>query len=232
MQSVKVADFLANIKAHVGNGYWYGTYAGQLSSESLLAGKSKQYPKQYTDTYVKRSRRWLDGANYVPPTGYSKTPNAPAGTPVMDCVGLIKGTLWQMNGIRYESASDLSANGWYAKCPVKGTIASIPDKAGIVVHRDQHIGVYIGDGLVIESRGVDYGVVVTKLSERPWTGWGESAYVDYFVEPIIDWEAEAKRLAEENAKLKVELTSATMQYNGLKSDVQAWTNANRALLEV
>lgn len=31
-----------------------------------------------------------------------------------------------------------------------------------------HVGVYLGDGLVFESRGRDYGMVITKLSERPW----------------------------------------------------------------
>ena len=38
-----------------------------------------------------------------------------------------------------------------------------------------HVGVYIGNGEVIEARGHEYGVVKTKLARRPWKRW---AYID------------------------------------------------------
>ena len=39
--------------------------------------------------------------------------------------------------------------------------------------------VYAGDGKVIEARGFHYGVVETKLSERPWENWGKCLWIKY-----------------------------------------------------
>jgi hypothetical protein len=43
--------------------------------------------------------------------------------------------------------------------------------------------VYIGDGWVIESRGTKYGVVKTRLNERPWTHWLKCPFIQYIDEP-------------------------------------------------
>lgn len=40
---------------------------------------------------------------------------------------------------------------------------------GCAVWRSGHIGIYIGDGYIIEARGSAYGVVKTKVSERNFT---------------------------------------------------------------
>lgn len=42
-----------------------------------------------------------------------------------------------------------------------------------------HIGLYIGDGWVIEAKGTQYGVVKSKITESKWTWWGELKAVDY-----------------------------------------------------
>jgi hypothetical protein len=42
-----------------------------------------------------------------------------------------------------------------------------------------HVGLYIGNGKVIEARGADYGVVTTKLNERQWTHWGMLDWLEY-----------------------------------------------------
>lgn len=49
------------------------------------------------------------------------------------------------------------------KCTVKGSISSMPDIPGILVFLPGHVGVYIGNGYVIEVKGHAYGVVKTKL---------------------------------------------------------------------
>lgn len=41
-----------------------------------------------------------------------------------------------------------------------------------------HVGTYIGDGYVIESKGRDYGVVKRKLSESNWAAGGQLPYFD------------------------------------------------------
>ena len=41
-----------------------------------------------------------------------------------------------------------------------------------------HVGLYIGEGVVIEAKGTAYGVVKSKIGSG-WTHWGELKGVDY-----------------------------------------------------
>lgn len=146
-------------KRQLGKPYWFGTF-GQKASEALYDMKRKQYPRMYAST------------DY--PSQY--------GQKVHDCVGLIKGYMWCSSeddtNPKYCSNgfSDVSADSLYAKCRMKSTImATMPDTKGIAVFMKGHVGVYVGDGEVIEARGHAYGVVKTKLKERRWQKW---AYLD------------------------------------------------------
>lgn len=146
-------------KAQLGKPYWYGTF-GQAASKSLYDAKKKQYPDYYKWSYA--------GETVVK---------------VHDCVGLIKGYLWSDsatdNTPTYNSAQDVSANGMRSKCKTTGTINTLPEVAGTLVFMEHHVGVYIGNGEVIEARGHNYGVVKTKLSSRPWKTWGYCPYITY-----------------------------------------------------
>ena len=113
-----------------------------------------------------------------------------------DCVGLIKSYLWGGYGnVKYNSAQDKSANGMYNASKVKGKIKTIPERAGILVHMDGHIGVYVGNGYVIEctpnktfakQNHGGGGVCKTKLSDRKWTSWCECPYIEYIKENKVD----------------------------------------------
>lgn len=150
-------------KAQLGLPYWYGCF-GQYSTKALYYSKRKQYPSQYT---------W-------------SCPESQLNKKVHDCVGLIKGYLWSETPTskpKYNSKQDVSANGMYEfGCDKKGKISSMPDVAGVLVFMDGHVGVYIGNGYVIEARGHKYGVVKTKLSERGWRRWGMCKWIDYIKE--------------------------------------------------
>lgn len=147
-------------KKYLGHPYWYGTF-GQVSTKTLLKQKAKQYPNHY-----KSSRM---------PKYYSQI-----GTRVFDCVGLIKGYIWENNGkISYNPKQDKSADGMFAACKERGSIKTIPDIPGILVFMPGHVGVYIGNGEVIEARGFAYGVVKTKLANRGWKNWGKCPYINY-----------------------------------------------------
>lgn len=146
-------------KAQLGNPYWYGCF-GQTSSRQLYATKKKQYPNQY---------EWACPKNQI-------------GKKVHDCVGLIKGYLWSESSTSkpiYKGSQDVSANGMYTKCKTKGKINTMPNEPGVLVFMDNHVGVYIGNGYVIEARGHAYGIVKTKLSERKWTKWGKCPWLEY-----------------------------------------------------
>jgi hypothetical protein len=64
----------------------------------------------------------------------------------------------------------------------KGPINTIPEIPGLCVRKDQHIGVYIGNGQVIESKGTKYGVVQTPLKgvgANAWTHWLKCPFIEY-----------------------------------------------------
>lgn len=211
---MKREAFVNSIIGRVGKtAYWYGTYIAQVGTESLLTAKAKQYPSVYTPEYIEKCRKWL-------------------GWVVCDCVGLIKGTIWQADyGGKYQAASDLSANGMYQACTEQGPIATLPEVPGVLVWKQGHIGVYIGGGYAVESRSVEWGVVKTLVKDRGWTNWGKCHLVDYTVIPEIDWEAEAKRLATENAYLKARLSEETARYDALSAKVKAWQEATENLMQ-
>ena len=151
-------------KAQLGKPYWYGTF-GQAASKALYDQKKNQYPRQYEWEY--------DGAT----------------AKVHDCVGLIKGYLWgddpEDTAPVYNAAQDKSANAMYTACKTKGEMAVMPDVPGILVFLPGHVGVYIGDGEVIEARSRRYGVYKTKLTDRPWKTWGYCPYVTYGAEQKV-----------------------------------------------
>lgn len=148
--------------AQLGRPYWYGTF-GQTASPALLAAKRKQYPRYYTAQDF--------------PSQYGKR--------VHDCVGLIKGYMWSEGPdakpvYLANNFPDVSANGLFSKCELKGyTMASMPDKEGVLVFMNGHVGVYIGGGFVVEARGHAYGVVKTRLAARPWKKWGFCPVIQY-----------------------------------------------------
>lgn len=148
-----------------GWGYVWGTF-GDVLTESLFTSKLNQYPDnvgRYAD-FIRAN--WLGGRT-------------------TDCVGLIKGYGW-LNpetlaiGYGINGMLDVSADGMYNAAAVKGSIYTIPDTPGLAVWHAGHIGVYIGNGEVIEAMGTKYGVVKTKLSDRNWTAWLEIPYIAYY----------------------------------------------------
>ena len=74
---------------------------------------------------------------------------------------------------------DISANEMYHSATVSGTIDTIPETPGLAVWHEGHIGVYIGNGEVVEAMGTRYGVVKTKLEGARWTHWLKIPYISY-----------------------------------------------------
>lgn len=147
-----------------GWGYVWGTYGQTLTSE-LLQYKLTQYPDGVGKHADFIRANWL-------------------GRHTADCVGLIKGYGWLSTDtmtIDYgtHGMPDIGANEMYFNATHKGTIETMPDTSGLAVWTAGHIGVYIGNGEVIEAMGTKYGVVKTQLQGRGWTHWLEIPYINY-----------------------------------------------------
>jgi peptidoglycan hydrolase-like protein with peptidoglycan-binding domain/glucan-binding YG repeat protein len=149
------------LKAMVnGWGFIYGT-SGQIITQSLIDSKARQYPDIFAEirsdgqTTYQYAKKWI-------------------GQRAVDCVGLTKAYLWWRDdvlGPGYSSSTDRSANGLYYASTVRGPIGTLPETHGLILWREGHVGVYVGNGEVIESRGVEYGVVKTHVTDREWIAW-------------------------------------------------------------
>lgn len=168
------AHFVEFCKKFVGQPYWYGTCV-YACTNSLLKSKTAQYSSHYTSDRTSKYNAAINAHNVC-----------------ADCVGLIKGYAWTNGGEgviesigkatplftnKYCSNDmpDNSANGMFEyvkKIGLEwGTIDTIPEIPGIAVRYDGHVGVYIGNGEVVEERGFAYGCVKTKLKDRKWLHW-------------------------------------------------------------
>lgn len=103
-----------------------------------------------------------------------------------DCVGLVKSYYFGGVGIKanakgYVASKDMGVGTMYNAAKIKGKIAIMPKKEGVLVMTSDfgHVGVYVGSGKVIEctlSRFGD-GVVQTNFSDRQWAYWCQCPFL-------------------------------------------------------
>ena len=74
---------------------------------------------------------------------------------------------------------DIGADTMYNSAAVSGSMDTMPDVPGVAVWKSGHIGIYVGNGKVIEAMGTKYGVVKTNLTDRSWSAWLEIPYINY-----------------------------------------------------
>lgn len=166
MRKIPAGYLVDYVKAQLGNPYWYGTY-GQILNSAVWRDNSKRYPKYYSDARKATARGRGD---------YGKKGH--------DCSGLLKGALWTFPQAfnmpaKYTASEDMDANTMVKTASESGPINTIPEIEGLAVWKNNHIGIYIGGGKVIEAKGFDYGVVESKLSDTKWTKWAKLSFVDY-----------------------------------------------------
>lgn len=148
-------------------GYIWGT-AGEL----WTAVKQKELEKT-TDADRANSRKY--GAQWI-------------GHKVADCSGLFSWAFKQLGGYMYHGSDTM-----YRKyCTATGELKSgartdgqgLKPGTAVFVWKESkkkytHVGLYVGNGLVIEAAGARQGVISGKVTASKWTHWGELKGVDY-----------------------------------------------------
>ena len=189
-----------------------------------LAAACVDVAKNYKTLYVMgcfgapmtttNKKRWIEREHY----GYNnkaartKMINAASSdTFGFDCVNLIKALLWGWNGdvnhvyggVKYQSngVPDINADQMIDVCKDVSTDFS-GIQVGEVVWLKGHIGVYIGDGLVVEcSPKWANKVQITAVQNigakagynaRTWTNHGKLPYVEYVTEEAPKLEVDGK----------------------------------------
>ena len=146
-------------------GYIWGT-----AGESWTAAKQAELERT-TDEDRAQGRKY--GSKWI-------------GHTVADCSGLFSWAFRQLGGYMYHGSDTM-----YRKyCTQKGELkkgrrtdggALKPGTAVFVWNgkKYSHVGLFIGNGTVIEAMGTINGVTTTKVSASKWTHWGELTGVDY-----------------------------------------------------
>ena len=153
-----------------GWGYVWGTYGGVMNKKTLER-KSSQYPNEVGSLSDFIKKHWLGGRT-------------------ADCVGLIKGYGWlnpETLEVEYgtNGMKDVGADGMYKNAKVKGPIETMPEVPGLAVWHKGHIGIFIGNGEVIEAMSTKTGVKKTKFSTKRWSHWLEIPYIEYIDEASV-----------------------------------------------
>lgn len=161
------------VKQTVGHGYCFGCW-GKVFNSQIYNQKKAQYPA------------------YYPPKSWTvESYTCLFNTRTCDCSGLIKWASWCNGNIKqdpvYKASEDLGANGMYRTATKKGTIKNFDNVPGRLVFKEKngsmhHVGVYIGNGRVVEAKGHAYGIVESALSSG-WTHWGQCSFIKEDTKP-------------------------------------------------
>lgn len=173
--------FAAFCLSMVGQPYWYGTCLYKCT-ESLRSRKADQYPSHYGSSRTARYRQDISGKKIC-----------------ADCIGAAKGYAWTGGGQgvleaigtdrTYASSygshgcPDKGANAMFTYAKSKGMdwggIDTLPEVVGLALHKDGHVGYYVGNGEAVEWKGFADGCVRTKVAGRGWTNWYRLPFIDY-----------------------------------------------------
>ena len=182
---------------------WGGIY--RPITDAYVEQLAKMYPAQYTS-----ARKQLLKAL---PDGYFG----------IDCVGLIKSYYWGGKGSKgYQGATDVNAHGMFNSAKIKGKIDTLPEQPGLILYCKSrpHVGVYIGNGEVIEStlssRGD--GVVKTKLKDFAWEYWCQCPFIAADNAPEVRYTITATKTVKkaELEKAKALLKSAGFEITSVR----------------
>lgn len=89
---------------------------------------------------------------------------------LVDCSGLIKSYV----GVCARGTEEL-----LAQSTKKGPIETIPEIPGLGVYMYGHVGIYVGDGMVIDARNERDWVRLDSIDYMSWSMWFEIKGVEY-----------------------------------------------------
>ena len=166
-------------------GYSMGA-VGQTATTSNLKDMAVAYEGDDWKSYYNRTVRWL-------------------GRRVWDCNGMAEGFYKDKTGTNINTKARYNYSQWCN--PKSGTAADkslsrMPQLPGVAVFSGNssstisHVGYLLCkygtgplDWYVVEAKGADYGVIITKLSDNAWRWWGQmTKYFEYDAD--VSWKPE------------------------------------------
>ena len=186
---IKAMDIVALFQKALADkwGYIWGQ-AGSLWTEA----RQKAATREQT---VKYGKKWI-------------------GHYVADCSGMFSWAFKKLGGYMYHGSNTM----WKKYVVAKGALSKGKRtdgqelKPGTAVFKNSgtnyyHVGLYIGNGTVIEAKGTSSGVVTSAVST--WHAWGEMKGVDY---SDVSTDTPAVQPTEEDSALGTRLLKRTSPY--------------------
>jgi len=175
-----IAKFLYALENHWG--YIWGQW-GAMWTAAKQRQKVTYMISQYGSDWKKSSAAKSDNYYYAALYGEKWIDHI-----VADCSGLFRWAFDQLGGAISHSSNRI----WNSYCSSKGEMSKGCKKDGapilagtaVFVHpsgnsKRTHIGLYIGNGTVIEAASTQKGVITSQVTDKKWVEWGELKGIDY-----------------------------------------------------
>ena len=200
MATIQTANLIAKFQYALDNkwGYilntWHTLWTKELQDEKVRFMKKNYGEDWINSTSAQKSSSYTAaryGAKWI-------------GSWVTDCSGLFYWAFKELGGYMYHGSNTM----WNKYCVSKGKLSKgkrtdgqelKPGTAVFVLKNGDdrsHVGLYIGNGLVIEASGTQSGVITTKITNTKWCEWGELKGVNYVSAPSTPAQKEENKVSE------------------------------------
>lgn len=183
MATVKTVDLIAKFQYALDNKWGYILNTWHTKWTQAAQNEKVNY---MTKTY---GADWKNNANAKKNSSYTAALYGSRwiGHWVTDCSGLFYWAFKELGGYMYHGSNTM----WNKYCTSKGKLNGgkrtdgqelKPGTAVFVLKGTSdrsHVGLYIGNGKVIEASGTQTGVITTEITNKKWAEWGELKGVDY-----------------------------------------------------
>ena len=183
MANITTADLIAKFQ------YAYDQKWGYIINKWHTLWTQEQQNALVNTMKNKYGAKWQDNAKAKKDTYYYGAMYGAKwiGQWVTDCSGLFYWAFKELGGYMYHGSNTM----WKKYCTAQGDLSGGKRtdgkelKPGTAVFtlksggNRSHVGLYIGNGKVIEASGTQVGVVMTEVSNKKWNEWGELVGVIY-----------------------------------------------------
>lgn len=219
MAKINYKDLISHFQYALDNkwGYIWGTSGGmhtQAAQNQIVAYFQNKYGSNWVNNSAAKNEDKYNAA---------KLGSKWIGHRVADCSGLFVYAFKQHGQTIYHGSNSIwKKNALSSKGDLKNGLRTdgqeLKPGTAVFVYKStgdnySHIGLYVGNGTVIEAQGTSAGVTTTQITNSKWNKWGELADVNYSdtqeIEVKIVMGETYKVVAETGSTVRVRASAST-----------------------
>lgn len=222
MAEIKTADLIAKFQYALDNKWGYILNATHTKWTQALQNQKVELMVRTFGSDWKNNASAKKNSSYTAALYGSKW----IGHWVTDCSGLFAWSFKELGGYMYHGSNTM----WNKYCVAQGKLVNgkrddgkelKPGTAVFVLKGTSdrsHVGLYVGNGKVIEASGTKVGVITTDITNEKWAEWGELKGIDY----------DSKDTPVEEKEIPVNIGSAVV--NAAKVALRSAPSTNASIL--